>query len=73
MKILTVLIVALLIILSSCTNTVYWRETRRGGIERYQWNRPGWPREHGCSTYYTRQPVKQSTMRKLYFYRTPKK
>jgi hypothetical protein len=46
-------------------NLWYWRETTTRGIERYQHNRPGWPYEHGCSGYYTSQPIKSSTLRAL--------
>jgi|SRR6185503_1011591 len=47
----------------------HWREVNRRGIERYEYNRPGWPAQVGCSTYYTNQPVKSSSMRRLHFYR----
>ncbi len=47
----------------------YWREVNKRGIERYQYNRPGWPYESGCSVYYTNQPIKSSTLRMLHWAR----
>lgn len=53
------------------TKHSFWfvREKNVRGIERYRYNRPHWPYEHGCSGYYTRQPIKHSTLRTLHFSR----
>jgi hypothetical protein len=62
-----VIAIVIIVLLSSCNTTAYWRETRKTGIERYGWNRAAWPRHSGCSAYYTSRPIKYSTMRRLHY------
>lgn len=63
-----------LLFLTSCGGgSVYWRETRHTATGRVSYLRPGWPADHRCSTYYSSQPVKSSTVRRLHFYRPTKK
>jgi hypothetical protein len=50
------------------SNAYHWRDSYSTGIEKYERNRPAWGGEHGCSTYYTRQPVKQTTQRRFHYF-----
>jgi len=67
MKTLIVFILALLCLCSCSTGGWYWREARHTATGRMSYVRPGWPCDHKCSTYYSSQPIKQSTVRRLHF------
>jgi hypothetical protein len=68
MKKLFIIIVALMFMSCSRGNW-YWSETRHSGIEKYHTLKPGWPRKSGCTTYYSSRPIKETTLRKYFFYR----
>lgn len=66
--------IILLLLLSSCSSGGwYWHATRRTATGKVSYVKPGWPKDHSCSTYYSSQPVKQSTVRRLHFYRNHKR
>lgn len=67
------LLIALFIFITSCGGTTaYWRIKNKAGIEKYQYNKPGWPYEIGCQAYYTKQPIKRSTMKRQHYARISK-
>lgn len=61
------LLLILIWVCCSCQTTAYWRMKNKAGIERYEYNKPGWPYEIGCQAYYTKQPIKRSTMKKQFY------
>jgi len=71
MKTLTIIIIALA--LASCSRgNWYYSQTRKHGIEKYHTLKPGWPRNNACNTYYSSRPIKESTLRKQFFWRRTK-
>lgn len=52
--------------LSACSQNShsYFREPNNHGIEKYEYNRP-YPNQIGCQVYYSPQPMKRSTYKRL--------
>lgn len=73
MKTLLSLLFAMMLLCSCSTGGWYWHETRHTATGKVSYVRPGWPKDHSCSTYYSSQPVKSATIRRLHFHRNHKR
>lgn len=64
-----VIMFVLVSVCSSCHRGPYFRTQRKGGIEKYYYNKRVWPADATCAAYSSTQPIKTSTVRRQQYHR----